>query len=164
MLLRALPMLFGIGLIVHTLKKIFQKKDIRFIESIIALGIAFNGLFLIIADFVSGSQGSRYIAYYPTALSILIVIEISRKGWLAVSGIRRWTLIGFACILILANFYVPKTARISTSQERLKTWLYENDLTDGYADFWDANMVTLSSRNQVRLRAITFRQENGDAG
>ena len=43
---------------------------------------------------------------------------------------------------------------METQQDRLAAFLRENDLTNGYADFWNASHTTVAANDQVKVRAI----------
>ncbi len=43
----------------------------------------------------------------------------------------------------------------------LTNFLSTNHLTYGYADYWKANIVTLLSKNKIRVRSIKFSKKNG---
>ena len=48
----------------------------------------------------------------------------------------------------------PVFKRVETPQDRLAAFLSENDLSDGYADFWNASHTTVAAKGSLRVRAI----------
>ena len=62
-------------------------------------------------------------------------------------------LMGFL-IAGLGSFVPPVFLPPETPQDRLAAILEENDLRDGYADFWNASHTTVASKGNVRVRAI----------
>lgn len=74
-------------------------------------------------------------------------------------NIKRWGICANAFMLISAFLVVVCLGRLDKSYgandlDRIKDTLIANDLSYGYADFWDANAITMLSNDLVKVRAI----------
>lgn len=164
--LHILVMIWGIVGIIRSMKK-FIKGDLEDSVSILlSLGILCLSVFLIVVPFLSGGSTGRYMSYFPVAFAVLIIRQLQVEKILS----RRFyqEKIPFAipaailaCLLIVSSIKPISLSRVPTPHDRLATFLKENNLTEGYAEFWDANHVVVASENTVHLRAIHFDPVDG---
>lgn len=75
------------------------------------------------------------------------------------NDMRRWGILANTFILISAVLVVVYVRGLDKSYgannlDRVKDTLLSNNLSYGYADFWDANAITMLSDDSVRVRAI----------
>lgn len=72
--------------------------------------------------------------------------------------VNRW-LCWAACLVLLVpalwSFMGMAKAPVELfPQSSLLAWLDRQHLTDGYADYWDANIITVQSENTIRVRPV----------
>jgi hypothetical protein len=88
-------------------------------------------------DEPNATRGSRLAA--RVAMMVLLVAGIANAAWASVQGTSGYRGIS-------KNQLVSRDARVE-----LLAWLREQGLQRGYANFWDANAITLESGGEVRV-------------
>jgi hypothetical protein len=87
--------------------------------------------------------GDRLLTSIRTAKSRLVpVFSVLTAGYLAALG------------------YGAAQASVPSANQPLAAWLVAHRLSDGLADYWQANSTTVDSRRQVLVSAVTY----GDRG
>lgn len=106
--------------------------------------------------------GGAYASAIITSL-VFIVWSLSKKD------LKRWGVILCAFLAVAGLLIVSKITKLDRTYganniDRVKDTLIENGLSYGYADFWDANAITMLSNSKVKARAIELDVfENGGA-
>ncbi len=154
-------LIWGTIILFKTIRNFFKKEETDSLSLIISLGIVFLSLLMIILPFLNQPLAGRYFSYFPTAYAVLIIRSFQTNQLFNRSMTRanisiRFPLVIFILIYILINIQTISLSRVVTPQDRLATFLRDNDLNEGYADFWNANYVTVSSKNRVHSRSIVF--------
>ena len=164
--LHILVMVWGIVVVIRSIKKFITGDLEDPVSILLSLGILCLSVFLIVVPFLGGKSTGRYFAYFPVAFAVLIIRQL--QGEQILSSRFYQEKIPFAipaavlaCLLIIFSVRPVSLSRIPTPQDRLATYLKENNLTEGYAEFWDANHVVVASENTVHVRAIHFDQVDG---
>ncbi len=167
--LRGWILLFGFHIIYRTLKDFISGKNTDTINTILCLGILTQSVFLILTPFMSKLHSGRYISWFPIAFAVIILREMQHKKTFAlkIAGGRlplRFITALLSLLLIVSatlNNGPISVSRTATEQDRLATFLREQGLVSGYADFLTANAVTVAAENRVRLRALSFEPLDG---
>ncbi len=167
--LRLLVLLYGFWIVFRMIIAFFQGKKDDTLSTLLSLSIAVLTIFLLLVPFLFSEQGGRYYAHFPIAFTVLIIRRLTRTNLAnhRMAGGRysfRSLIVLTAVILIAGGIRPLKLNRIVTPQDRLATWLLEHNLTDGYADFWQANHTTVASNNRLRVSAINCLEQDGIAG
>ena len=100
----------------------------------------------------------------PVFTAILIVRRVNHRnipqrrigGWLSM----RVGLALVAALLIAVNFPPLTFGRPDTRFDRVAAYLVENGYRFGFAHYWNASSVTVSSHDQVKIRAITVHRDS----
>lgn len=94
-------------------------------------------------------------AYYLAGVFALVIMLFAQTEWLDC----RMTWMKTLCMLALSGIFVWQSAEYfnydlvkeDTEHERAAAWLVENGYTQGYATFWNGNVLTESSDGQLEL-------------
>lgn len=142
--------LSALGCLVTVLCRFLRKGEGDPVSVLCALSITVMCPVCFFTDIYTAEDSARYISWLPFAAAVLICRSLESK--LSKSRLLPCA-IGFLAAGIL--FFIPPVfTRVETPQDRLAAFLTENDLTDGYADFWNASHTTVASNDQVKVRAI----------
>ncbi len=107
----------------------------------------------------TNSDAYRYIAFLPFAAAVLFCRYLYRSNFsdkkVADNKYSVSFIFSFICLIcIIFSFNPVRFGRTPSTQDEIADILIKNNLDYGYADFWDANSVTVTSKDQVHLRAI----------
>ena len=132
------------------LQRFLKKGEGDPVSLICALSITVMFLICFFTDIYTAEDSARYISWLPFAAAVLICRSLESK----LSGFRF-----LPCVISFLTagflfFMPPVFTRVETQQDRLAAFLRENDLTNGYADFWNASHTTVAANDQVKVRAI----------
>ncbi|MBQ6520932.1 MAG: hypothetical protein IJI14_19680 [Anaerolineaceae bacterium] len=136
--------------LILTLFRFLRKGEGDSVSVIVSFSILIMCIICFFTDIYTAEDSARYISYLPFAAAILICRNMEQTC-------QKFRLppciIGFGTALLL--FFIPPVfERVQTPQDRLAGFLFQNGLTDGYADFWNASHTTVASKGKVRVRAI----------
>lgn len=163
--LRLAIIFFGFLIVFKSIRDFFSHTKYDLVNLLLSLGIVFLSIWLIILQFLGGFQGGRYYAYFPAAFAVLIIRYLNENDIFskkfALNRIQMTVPLAVISLILIAGSIQPvKTTRIPTPQDRLATFLKDNDLINGYGDFWDANHTVVASKNQVHVRAIQIAERD----
>jgi hypothetical protein len=146
--------LLGLG---WTFEKLWRERKTftlaGLVDWLLLVGIAANvGAFL----FTSAPTGLATARYLLPAVVFGFILLGKRLGDLF--EVRRW-LFWAACLALLvpALWSFMEQAKVPAPpapQTALMAWLDRQGLTEGYADYWDANILTVQSENKIRVRPV----------
>ena len=117
-------------------------------------------ILFIFTNIVIDEAGSRYIATAPVIFAILIIRYWNRNRTLEMRMVNNKLKFSVAAVLvslvmIAGNFTFVRNFDIAeTEQVRLGYYLEDQGLTHGYASFWNASSVTVSTHQKVNVRAV----------
>lgn len=139
------------------------------LSSMLALGMVGLVLLLMLAPFLYILEASRYFSYFPFGLTVLLCRWIHRNHILENRFMNEKISVELpvliaAAFLLIVSFRPFTLTRVPIAQDRLATFLLENNLTNGYADFWQANQTTVCANKKLRIAALTFNEIDGEAG
>ena len=159
-------MIWGIGMVIRSMKKFIKGDQEDPVSILLSLGILCLSVFLIVVPFLGGDSTGRYMSYFPVAFAVLIIRQLQEEKILSRRFYQEKIPIAIpvailACLLIISSVRPISFSRVPTPQDRLATFLKDNNLTEGYADFWNANHVVVASENTVHPRAIHFDPVDG---
>lgn len=136
-------------IVIRSLRAISQNKGEDRITVILSLSLTLMVLICTLTDIYSGTESNRYIAYFPTAIGILLVRNLPRKGALTAAAL----LCAALCLI------TPPHGRVITKQDRLALALKDLGLKNGFASFWNASHTTIASGEAVTVRSIRVREK-----
>lgn len=168
-LARFLLLVLMTGILIKDFIAILKQPQSDPLSEMIAAGMITLASFLLIAPFLYILNTGRYYSYFPAAFVVLLCRWITRSGlpdkkFMNEKIAVRIPLIAAAIFLLVSSYKPVSFERTAAAQDRLATYLTQNNLTNGFADFWQANHTTVSSGKQVSIAAITFNQINGASG
>ena len=153
-----------ISVIRHVVLLIARRED-DFLSAVLSVGFLLLSIVFIITNIAIDVHSSRYIAYYWVLFPVLIIRD------------RRWfcrPFLPFArvmtCVVLALSLlsFVPRLRQITPgnkslpSQMGLSQFLQENDLSSGYASFWNASSTTVVSEGKTPVRAVAAAGEEID--
>lgn len=138
----------AVVIVIRNLGAFSQNKAKDRITTILSLSLTLMGLICTLTDIYSSTESNRYIAYFPTAIGIILVRNLPRKPALTATAL-------FCAALCLIT---PPHGRIITKQDRLALALRDLGLKNGYASFWNASHTTVASGETVTVRSIRVRE------
>lgn len=153
----------GFLLIINVLFRLF-KGILSPIEDLTVITILLSSLILILSTQMIDESGLRYMNFIRPAIILLLILYLDRttSEVLYTSsevGKRFFKL----CVIFLItytglNFYNIKeiSSKQTDSHQQLAEYLIDNGYKDitGYAQFWDASITTVFSKNEIHLRHI----------
>lgn len=98
-------------------------------------------------------NGARYLMLGPLSIFAIIALGYDkRKMYLALVAVT--VIMGaITCAIAVSHLdYKP-----NQDEYRLINYLEENNLTIGYSDYWDSNVLTYLSGEKVKVRSIGYR-------
>ncbi len=120
-------------------------------------------LFLLIANVIlflgytlTTLNASRYLLF--TALSIFMILGLGYNG--------NKIYLALAMVLVIVGAYSCASAVLhindqpNTEEHGLIDYLIQNNLSYGYAGYWDSNLLTYLSNEQVTVRAVKYYNNN----
>lgn len=152
-LLEALSLIVFILLVAYAVKNALGDKKKWFFYSILLIsGIFMFATFLMTVRVKDLSQ-ARYFTFMALSVFMLIAISYRREdkvyNALVVSMLVISAIYGFT--FVTTQLHAP-----NVQENGLISFLKQNDLTWGYATYWDANVITYLSDEGVTVRAVHF--------
>ena len=128
-----------------------HKNKCIFIFSIISVIVIFIGY--VFTDLCINFMTTRYLMF--TALLIYLMISLSyRKNY------RIWTLLIIVLLSLSAASNYVFVAKLdyqpNNDELNLIDYLISNNLTYGYADYWDSNIITYLSKEKIKVLPVTI--------
>ncbi|MFD1179402.1 hypothetical protein ACFQ3W_24335 [Paenibacillus puldeungensis] len=164
----ALLHLIGVFAVGYAMLKVAKKyKDLDIINLTLFISIVFIVLILILTPFGEYKGSSRYMSLVVFYGSILLA------RWMPLDSLRKFLLsrgvkeksiifskmfIMYLCIIYSATYFAGMTnfnlKIIDTPQRQVASFLVQNNLHKGLADYWSGNIVTVYSNDKVKVRSI----------
>lgn len=146
--------------VVETVVSYVRRRHEDFPALFLALAIAVMSGICVFTDMLVTPEFTRYFSFMIVFGAILIVRLMNRRRMYETPLTRlRIPLSRFliAAALVLIALHLPPMTpgRSATRFDRVAEYLEANGYRHGFAHFWNASSVTVSSRNQVKVRAIT---------
>lgn len=168
-LLRLFLTAFMIIVMVKDVILAFKRPRTDPLSSMLALGMVSLVLLLMLAPFLYSLEAGRYFSYFPFAFAVLLCRWIHRNHILENRFMNEkipveLPILIAAAFLMIVSFRPFTPTRVPMAQDRLATFLLENNLTNGYADFWQANQTTVSANKKLQVAALTFNEIDGEVG
>lgn len=168
-LLRLFLIVFMVIVMVKDVILAFKHPRTDPLSSMLALDMVSLVLLLMLARFVNFLEASRYFAYFPIALTVLLCRWIHRNHIFENRFMNEKISVELpiliaAAFLLIVSFRPFTLTRVPMAQDRLAAFLLENNLTNGYGDFWQANQTTVSANKKLRIAALTFNEIDGKSG
>ena len=116
----------------------------------------------ILAGWVFGKLNSAQWRLSPIAVSsvilcVLYLKELMNRGRMKrIAVLLLMTMMGMMAINIREISRMKRQTEQNKNLEVLKDYLMENDLKYGYATFWQANIITMTSGEKVKSRVINI--------
>ncbi len=161
----AAVLIIGMVLVViETIYAYLKRRHQDLFAVLLALSMAVMAAVCVFTDVLVTSEFTRYISFLPVFTAILIVRRVNHRnipqrrigGWLSM----RVGLALVAALLIAVNFPPLTFGRPDTRFDRVAAYLVENGYRFGFAHYWNASSVTVSSHDQVKIRAITVHRDS----
>jgi hypothetical protein len=156
-----LSMLLFAILIVYTIRNIV--KDVRkssavkrFFYTIILISIVLTTVSFLISAYVYDITGARYLTFGALAILILVAAS-SPKGEKLFTGVVVSLLI-LSCISSFVYVTDLNTGPNEREYDLISYMAYQN-LTYGYGTYWDSNIITYLSNENVTIRSAHFSAE-----
>ena len=146
--------------VVETILSYLRRRHNDFTALFLALAVAVMSAVCVFTDMLVTSEFTRYFSFMIVFGAILIVRALNRRRIHEIPLTRfRVPAAGFliaAALVLIALQAQPLTfGRTPTRFDRVAAYLEANGYRHGFAHFWNASSVTVSSRNRVKVRAIT---------
>jgi hypothetical protein len=124
------------------------------LDAMLALGLLFNIAAAVFAPFFGVDASSvRYL--FPAFVfgAILIARQFSQPNLM-----RAYFLVAaLASVVFLGVAFAQdnrKHGLISEENKTIMTWLIHNDLRFGFAPYWSSSILTVASKNRLKVRAV----------
>ena len=145
--------------IVFNFAKFICGKEYDYLTVVLGGGFVLISFAFIFSTVSIDINSARYFCYFPMLLAIVFlrnVFNLPRNGkaYYLVMLLVFIVAIG-KCISVVNDSKID-----SPPQQGLAEVLKSNDLHCGYASYWNASATTLYSDNEVRVRAVTFGDDN----
>ncbi len=134
-------------LLIKNFKSISEKNIILFI----GVMSIFTSLFYIM---IGAPESGRYLKFILIGLlSIFCLIDFSKSKY------AKWILLSIIIINLMYIIDTPIIHSPNEEQYQLIDFLKKSNLYFGYGDYWDSNIITYLSHEDVKIRAVSL--ENG---
>ena len=146
-----------------TVKKVKEFKDDDFLDILLLGGMLFMSLGFLMSQIPIHKASSRYLT--PVAVfGFIIAVRNFRyviNGFMKNKTVKPLLLkisAAFVFTIYAASFTLNSLAVIPKSPVRpLGKWLISHNLTYGYGSYWDSSIITLETRNKVKVRQLIER-------
>lgn len=158
--LRGIIIILAFYIIIITILRFFFGKKVDNVNFVLSLGFVLMSLLIILTNIALDIAASRYIPYTTILFAILIIRHINYYKIFDMKVLDNKLKIGYIFIIIAMICLISSIEKIdlnqrqTTPQQRLAIFLKENNLKNGYSDFWNANIISLYSNNETTVRAI----------
>lgn len=147
--------------------RFIKGKEYDYITLILGSGFVIISLVLIVTDMGSDIGEARYMAYAPCIFSIIFLKNLSL---LKVHTVRDITnekkvlllILAVVSVLLMCRIAIPGVAvqrQTDVRNIQIAEVLEENDLENGYGNFWDASATTVYGGDNVSVRAIIVNEQ-----
>lgn len=138
-------------------KKALKKENPDIPTLMLSVGFVIVSLLLLIGNFSIDITAGRYISYLP--LFLAIVLSRADFKYTAKSKV----VLSLICVFLIV-MQLGGIGNISpyNRYSELSDFLYSQNLTKGYASFWDSHVLTGYSEGKVRVVPV-YNTENGIA-
>lgn len=137
---------------------LFLMRRFEDVDNISAI-VAFSVLMAACTFVFTTNSHAKYIVVVPYGLMIILIRNIELIcDRIAYQKVYRGIIIAGVVLVFAGNLHDMnfKVAAIEKDREEVVKYLEENDMTNGYAAFWNASVMTIASENDVKVRHIKF--------
>jgi len=154
----------AIGIIVYNIMKFILGKKHDFITVVLGIGYIIMSVLFVITNISVDVNSSRYIAYFAVLVAIVLVRNMKIYSF-SKNNKMYWMIFALMLCALLGKFYTITNEAKSEPvlQQKLSAVLLENNLTSGYASYWNASSITVLSDGNVNVRAIAANNEKLEA-
>lgn len=166
---RCLYLVIGLLFILKSSIECFVKEKFDFISSVLSLGFIFISIIFTFTSISKDSSSARYFSFAPVLFGIVIIRQFQTfdfsKGNTDFFKFCKIICISISFVFVLNyirkveyKFFIDKQLRTERCYDgksmRLIQFLKDNNLSYGYSDFWHSSVISLFSKNDVRVRAV----------
>jgi hypothetical protein len=155
--LEALSLVVFVGALAYAAKNAVEDRPKRFFYGVLLISALVMFALYLVSDYTIDESSARYLTL--TALTVFMLIAISYKN-----GNKLYGALALALLLVSAIYgytYVSGLDGRPNAQEYgLISFLKENNLTFGYGTYWDSNIFTYLSGEDVTVRATFFYRDD----
>ncbi len=154
--LRILILFMGIYFIIKNIKLWINHKENDYISTILGMGFISASLVFLLSDNVFRLVHSRYLNFYVVFFAI-IIIRNNRN--LILNSSREGKKISFILLIVsILNINyknIEFTTRPSIDEyDKIIEILKENNLKQGFSNFFHASILTVKSRGEIRVLSV----------
>ncbi len=160
-LLRTIIVFYAFYVVGKNIKLFIKNKEVGLIDFVLSAGFVLMSLIYILTNISVDENSSRYFGTLPGIFAILIIRNLNRTGlWERARIINgkvkaSWIAACIAVVMVLGSIVFPLSVRpAETEQERLGKYLKSQGLSHGYATFWNASAVTVTTGQDVKIRSV----------
>ena len=151
------------AVMVSAILLLFRWKRLTFGQQ--AITALFWGVLVVdslIFSFTAGSTGSSSINYWVPAVPFAFAVV--EAAWATTDfhlPLGRWGAAALACLCLLGastatvQQYLDDPLRAQPAMQNVSQWLTDNGYTEGYASFWNSNVLTELSSGQIECWTVT---------
>ena len=157
---RMLLLVFSLYIILRNIYDFCKNKNLDFIDITISISFLLSVLICLVTNRFYNIFHGRYFCYTPFVQAI-VVIRYYQKHPIREETFRRFgkyakhfALIGLLGTLLIGEPHNLTLTRDNANFTNLITFLESNDLHNGYAEYWHASAITISSKGEVCIRPI----------
>lgn len=162
--IRVTFLLLGLIFAIKSVYDWIVRRNTDYIAVVLSIGVIITCCIFILTDIAIDIYGARYLGTVPALLAVIIIRSVRR---LSIAWPNRRALVAFltagiiaAVILGTQTVYCVFTEESEhladhfEASQKLARVLTEQNLTSGYASFWEASNVTVMTDNKVHVRAV----------
>lgn len=147
--------------IIKTIVMFVKGKRHDEINTVLSIGFILMSVLFVITDIAADVFSARYIGYFPLLSAVLVIRDFKTYGyydeWYIGKKFRFSAIAAiFAAVICVSRFQYVSFIPPEQPQDKLAVFLEENGLKNGYAKFWNASHVTVSSNDKVKVRAVIY--------
>ena len=170
------------SIVVLNIIRLLRDEEYDFISVILSIGFLTTSLIFLITTVSADVRCARYFGYLPAFMAVALIRNLQLFFGPATTGgadidckMNEAGQTGLYCrrkavaVCVLLVLFAGKAYRISKTADNFELYpmldpdrnnllevLKSNDLTDGYASFWNASSLTVSSRQKNKVRAVHY--------
>jgi len=146
-----ITIIITLALLVVAVRYAIRNMRTCFITFTLFAFISTIGLY-VLTDVAVDIGTSRYLTFPVLLLLIMIVAAVKESD----TQYLQILLIVLVLISTSQNILMPNLGTNNEEEKDLISYLDANNLTFGYADYWESNIITYLAGQNVSVRAVTF--------
>ncbi len=159
-LVSVLGIVVALAILLSSIRLLQRWRELTFRQQ--ALVALYWSIFIINGMIYAWTEGyESNLTYWVPALPFALMLletEIATENF-SIPSMRKISAVGFICCVLCTSYitmreYQTEPLRANSNYINISNWLVENGYTEGYASFWNSNVLTVLSNGQLEMWSV----------